>query len=245
MIDVERTIISQYANSPTICSIISSINEWIDPRADIQAFYDYVWNVETAQGLGLDIWGKIVGISRYVNVDADTAYFGFDSGSSSSSLLGDGTTLGDSTVLSDAGASDSGGSGGFYPFGEAPFWDGGEAPTTTYALGDEAYRKLIMAKAMANITRCTAPAINKLLGFLFAGRGRCYVSDLGSMTMRYTFEFYLLPYEIVIVDQLGVLPRPAGVLQLASLIVVNSFFGFSEMGEYATPFSESPFYPEA
>lgn len=64
MINYERTIISQFANSPTICGLIQGLNEAIDPRADFQAFYDFVWNVETAEGFGLDIWGKIVQVKR-------------------------------------------------------------------------------------------------------------------------------------------------------------------------------------
>lgn len=66
MIDVESTIISQYANSPTITQLIAGMNAYIDPRADIDNFYNYVWNVETAQKFGLDIWGRIVGINRQI-----------------------------------------------------------------------------------------------------------------------------------------------------------------------------------
>ena len=55
MIDVERTIISQYANSPTLCGLIDGFNQCIDPRSNIQAFLDYVWNVQTAQGFNLNI----------------------------------------------------------------------------------------------------------------------------------------------------------------------------------------------
>lgn len=57
-------------------ALIESMNEWIDPAADFQSFYDYVWNVDTAQGFGLDDWGKIVGVSRYLQVP-ETDYFGF------------------------------------------------------------------------------------------------------------------------------------------------------------------------
>lgn len=72
MIEVSRTIISQYANSPTITALIGDMNEWIDPRADLDNFYSFVWNIDTAQGFGLDIWGRIVGVERTINVPADT-----------------------------------------------------------------------------------------------------------------------------------------------------------------------------
>jgi hypothetical protein len=68
MIDVEQTIISQYGNSAAISALIHNMNEYIDPRADIDGFYNTVWNVETAEEFGLDIWGRIVGIptGRYI-----------------------------------------------------------------------------------------------------------------------------------------------------------------------------------
>ena len=70
MIDVERTIISQYANSATIVQLVQNMNTYLDPRADFDNFFDYVWNVESAQGFGLDIWGRIVGISRELLIPA-------------------------------------------------------------------------------------------------------------------------------------------------------------------------------
>jgi hypothetical protein len=70
---------------------------------------------------------------------------------------------------------------------------------------------LILAKALANISSCSAPAVNKVLQLLFPGRGVCYATDGLDMTMTYTFLFALTPVEAAIVDQSGVLPRPAGV----------------------------------
>jgi len=72
MIDVERTIISQYGPSRTISQLCRNIDFYIDPRADFDTFYSYVWNVETAVGFGLDIWGEIVNVSRNINVPVDT-----------------------------------------------------------------------------------------------------------------------------------------------------------------------------
>jgi hypothetical protein len=68
MRDVEQTILSQYANSATITKLIHNMNAYIDPSADIDAFYNVVWNVETAEGFGLDIWGRVVDLptGRYI-----------------------------------------------------------------------------------------------------------------------------------------------------------------------------------
>jgi len=160
MIDIEKTIISQYANSPTIVQLVQNMNDYIDPRADIDNFYDFVWNVDTAQGFGLDIWGRIVDVGRAVQIP------------------------------------------GGYP----------------YILEDYDYRKLILAKAMANISVTTSAALNQILTNYFSERGKCYVLDTGSMTMTYRFEFSLTTIEYAIVQYSGILPSPAGVL-------VNYVFG--------------------
>lgn len=80
MIDVKNTIISQYAHSPIILGIIKGMNESIDPRKNIQSFYDDVWNISTAKGYGLDVWGEIVGISRQVRITAEDSNIGFADG---------------------------------------------------------------------------------------------------------------------------------------------------------------------
>lgn len=197
MISVERTIISQYGNSAIITQLVRDMDEHIDPRADIDAFFNFVWNVDTAQGFGLDIWGRIVNISRELTLPADPLYFGFNEAVP-----------------------------GAYPFDEQPFYPGAEAATQTYMMADDAYRRLIMVKALANISATDAPSLNRLLQNLFEGRGRCYVNDLGDMTMQYAFEFALTSFEFAIMTQSGALPRPAGVF--AHLIQGPfPYFGFA------------------
>lgn len=66
MRNVEQTIASQYANSPTLLKLIHNMNENIRPDADIDGFFNFIWNVDTAQGFGLDIWGRIVGVNRTI-----------------------------------------------------------------------------------------------------------------------------------------------------------------------------------
>jgi hypothetical protein len=215
MINVEQTIISQYGNSATISRLIANMNEYLDPRADFDAFYDFVWNVDTAQGFGLDIWGRIVNIGRDLLLSDAELYFGF-----SDALPGS------------------------YPFGEQPFYDGTEPATQTYRLADDAYRTLILVKALSNISATNAPSLNQLLQNLFGDRGRVYVNDMGGMNIRYTFEFLLTGYEFAIMTQSGAIPRPAGVG--ATIFNTNlPVFGFSEAGtESAAPFGQAPFIQE-
>ncbi|MCP8713130.1 DUF2612 domain-containing protein, partial [Streptomyces sp. AC04842] len=125
------------------------------------------------------------------------------------------------------------------PFDQAPFFTGVEA-TQTYRLSDEAYRKLILVKALANISDCTSPSLNRLLSNLFAGRGRCYVSDTGNMEFRYVFEFALEPYEIAILTQSGVIPKPAAVFANVLQVDSPSTFGFKEA--LMQPFGSGVFF---
>lgn len=184
---LETTILSQYANSAVITRLLDGMNEAIDPAADIDAWYDLVWNVDTAQGIGLDIWGRIVGVNRVLQL-ANADYFGFTGPTGASGL----------------------------PFNQAIFYHG-EVLTSNYALTDSAYRVLILAKALANISDASIPAINQILINLFGPNGlipipgNSYCTDGLDMTMTYTFTGPLDPVSKAIVYQSGVLPRPAGV----------------------------------
>lgn len=193
MRNVEQTIISQFANSPTITRLIYNMNRYIDPRADIANFLANYWNVATAVGPGLDYWGKIVGLpnGRLLLLSEDTQTFGFRN----------------DDVPAD-----------WAPFNQGTFFTGVNA-STAFTLLDPAFRTLILAKALANITATNCLALNQLLGNLFPGRGPCYVTDGGQintavngMRMTFVFEFALSQVEYAILTQTGVMPHPAGVM---------------------------------
>jgi len=212
----DRTVISQYANSPTLRQLIHNMDEYINPDADFDAFYDYVWNVETAQGFGLDVWGRIVGVGRMLTIPALETFLGYQEAYTAPTAAT-----------------------GAQPFGQAPMYVGA-ASSQTYRLADDAYRKLILVKALANISDCTSPSLNRLLSNLFAGRGRCYVTDTGLMEFRYVFEFALEPYEVAIMTQSGAIPKPAAVLANVLQVDVPTTFGFNEA--VMQPFGSGVFF---
>ncbi|WP_227242384.1 DUF2612 domain-containing protein [Paraburkholderia caribensis] len=219
MESVERTIISQYSNSPTLVQLVKNIDGYIDPSADIDVFYSNIWNIDSAVGKGLDIWGKIVGLDngRILKIPSAEINLGFHEAGNASAT----------------------------PFGSGVFYSGNPA-TQNYALSDDAFRTLILVKALANICDGSIPSYNRLLQNLFAGRGRCYVNDLGNMQMRYTFEFYLQPFEMAIMTQSGALPRPTGVLASLVQVPVPNIFGFAEAGTgSAAPFGQGTFFTGA
>lgn len=214
MQDFERTIISQYGStSLTLRQLITNFNGYIDPAALFDEFYDRIWNIDTAEGVGLDVWGRIVGVGRTLTITTPPTYFGYEVG-----------TL------------------DFAPFNEAPFWSGSPV-TQNFVLSDDAYRALILIKAATNIARTTSQVINRLLTQLFAGRGRAYVNSLGNMQMRFTFEFYLEPFELAVLTQGNVLPRPTGVGVTLLEVPQGSTFGFNEAVD-ASPFGEGTFLPQ-
>lgn len=211
--DVWETVQSQYANSPIITKLLTNFAEFIDPTSNLENFFDLVMNVDTAQGYGLDVWGRIVGVGRYLRLHTPGRYFGFDEGYPD-----------------------------YDGFNQSPFYDG-SVLTEVYRLEDIPYRRLILAKALSNICDGSIPAINQLLINLFdtPRQANCYVTegtpfDLwfgfaeginyagfnqapfydGSpsyelMTMTYTFHRKLSPVEEAIIYQSNVLPKPTGV----------------------------------
>lgn len=215
MDNVEQTIISEYANSPTIVQLIQNMNGYIDPSADIDSFYSLIWNVDTAVGYGLDIWGKIVGLDngRILKIPNEEIFIGFREAGTASAA----------------------------PLSQAAFYSGYQL-TQNYSLLDDAFRTLILVKALANITDGSIPSYNRLLQNLFAGRGRCYVNDVGNMQMRYTFEFYLQPFEMAIMTQSGALPRPTGVLASIIQVPVPNIIGFREQGAGVAPLSQGTLF---
>ena len=58
-------------------SLVNSMVEWIDPTVNLQQFYKMLWNISTAEGSFLDIWGVIIGISRNLQIPVVETYFGF------------------------------------------------------------------------------------------------------------------------------------------------------------------------
>ena len=193
MENVNVTVGSQYSNSATLNAVINAINAWLDPAATLANFYAWVKNVNTAQGYGLDIIGRIVGVSRIFVLTAGN-YFGW---------------YGPSTASGDLW-----GPGGTHPWFTVP------GTTDNYALEDSAYRQVLLAKMALNITNGSIPAANAILQDLFVtnsfvpGRsGNAFCQDGCNMTMVYDMDLTppLTGVELAIIGTLGLFPKPTGV----------------------------------
>ena len=182
--DVEQTVLAQYANSPTLRGLVEDVWLWLDDADQFNQFFLWVWDITTAQGFGLDIWGRILNVPRIYPI-AQGIYFGFAEQETQFTFA--------------------------YPYNQGVFFSG-TPETTNYALTDEVYRRLLLSKAYANILDGGSYSINRLLQLMFPGRGNAYVVDNNDMSMTYKFEFALTQVDLTLVQNAGILPRPAGIV---------------------------------
>jgi len=173
---IHKTIIRQYEESPTINAVVNSYSQTIDAKYLFDSFYNNIWNIDTANSQGLDIWGRIVGVSRYLTLQ-NSDYFGFDPD--------------------------------FQPFNNAPFF-GASAINDQYRLSNDDFRRVIKAKALANITGTTIPGIELVLQQLFSVRGKTKVRVVGFKELDYVFKFVPTDLDTAIITAPNLLPIPAG-----------------------------------
>lgn len=216
--DPRETLLAQYANSPTIVSLVDSLYAALSADVDIDEIYRRIFNVHTANKHGLDIWGRIVGASRYLRVESSAGQFGF-------AEQRDANTPDNATPQ---------------PFNALGAMRGDEVETTIHRLEDGAYRRVILAKAASNIGDTSAYGINRVLLLLFDGVGHPYVRDNGDMTLDYVFDFPLSVTDMAMVTNMDVVPRPAGVLVRYLNAPKSGVFGFAGSG--LQPFGSGTFY---
>ena len=137
--DFWDTVLSQYANSPNLIAILSAFAQGVDQTSNFDNFYTNIWNLPTATGYGLDLWGRILGISRSVPVDTAIGYFAFDD-----PVYG----------------FDNPGAPMVTPTSPATL-------TRQITLGDTDYKYLLMAKAALNIGQGTSAGIMNVLNTFF------------------------------------------------------------------------------
>jgi hypothetical protein len=206
---VWETVISQYANSPVITGLLTTFAAYIDQTKNLDDFFDLIWNVDTAQGYGLDVWGRIVGVNRVLQIPGPFNYFGFE----------------ESTTASG--------------FGQAPFYGGAPLTSNytltdkayrelilakatanislcSYQMLNQMLLNLFPHRGNCYVT--DGIDVGPYFGFNEAGnevgfdQGPFYSGQVvSSMNMTYTFEFPLSPVEYAIVQSSGVLPKPVGV----------------------------------
>jgi hypothetical protein len=186
MIALSDTVIAQYANSPIMLALLGSFNAAISPHIDFDLVYNNILNINTATGYGLDVLGRWVGVSRLITIPPNSNFVGWREANS------------------------------WQPWGQAPWWDGNTEELTAgsiVSLNDAVFRQVVLAKALANISNCSAPAINSILRVLFGNvqGSLAYVKDTGNMSMVIYFQANISNIQLYIITQKSIIPKPAGV----------------------------------
>ena len=73
--DWTTTVISQYVTDPVVMALIGGFADAMDQSGNIAQFFDLIWNIDSAEGYGLDMWGRILGLSRSLII-LPSDYFG-------------------------------------------------------------------------------------------------------------------------------------------------------------------------
>ena len=177
-----ETLQSQYSASPTIKALVESARVRIAPDADIALFYKEIFDPETAEGVGLDVWGRIVGATREIYID-NTDFFGF--------ALSGLDPMNVSPFFNTAGES-------------------GEYRMNDRAFRTMIFYKA-MANISCDTIEDINSLLNSLMKEIHGVAARCFVLETGVMEIRAVFLFYLSPFEVAILRRYSLLNRGSGV----------------------------------
>jgi hypothetical protein len=161
--DFNAAILQQFKNSPSMLSLLESLAKKMG--IGVEEIIQKCIDVDTAEGVWLDIIGIWVGAKRQISLTIiQTHDFGFD---------GEGFRNFDTF-------------GGTFDT---------KKKTTGFLLTDPAFRIYIKMKAYANVSSCSITSINFMLSNLFAGRGNAWVKQTDTLEVTYNFDFELIPAE--------------------------------------------------
>ena len=180
--DIAETVQSQYATSKRMRAVIDAFWQAINPKSDIDLLYRKLVNPRTAEGYGLDVWGRIVAIGRsYLAVDDDTPYFGFDppEGVKNERLNS---------------------------FGNAPFY---KQVMGKVELADTMYRTYVFLKALINISDSSLASLNQAVKLLFPDAD-IQILHTGTMVLRVLILSPLSESDKAALDNLPWLPAGVG-----------------------------------
>ena len=180
--DIAETVQSQYATSKRMRAVIDAFWQAINPKSDIDLLYKKLVNPRTAEGWGLDVWGRIVAIGRsYLAVEDDTPYFGFDppEGVKNERLNS---------------------------FGNAPFY---KQIMGKVRLADTMFRTYVFLKALINISNSSLASLNQAVKLLFPDAD-IQILHTGTMVLRVLVLSPLSESDKAALDNLSWIPAGVG-----------------------------------
>lgn len=180
--DIGLTIQSQYSASPHIVALVNGFWSCLDPSADIELIFNKMINPITAEGFGLDVWGRIVAIGReYTSKDTTLPYWGYK------------TPLGTDNPR-------------MRNFNNAPFY---KEITGKVKLNDQAYRTYIFLKAMINIGNGSLSSLNRMISVLFPSV-KIVLLHVDTMVLRIVIQSELAQSDLDALLNLPWLPAGVG-----------------------------------
>ena len=201
--DIAETVQSQYATSKRMRAVIDAFWQAINPKSDIDLLYTKLVNPRTAEGYGLDVWGRIVAIGRsYLAVDDGTPYFGFDppEGVKNERLN---------------------------TFGNAPFY---KQIYGKVRLADPMFRTYVFLKALINIGDSSLASLNQAVKLLFPDAD-IQILHTGTMVLRVLILSPLSESDKAALDNLPWLPAGVG-LEIYQVITPTFGFAGTELQNF-------------
>ena len=181
--DIAETVQSQYATSKRMRAVIDAFWQAINPKNDIDLLYRKLVNPRSAEGYGLDVWGRIVAIGRsYLAVDDGTPYFGFD------------PPVGVKHERLNT-------------FGNAPFY---KQIYGKVRLADPMFRTYVFLKALINIGDSSLASLNQAVKLLFPDAD-IQILHTGTMVLRVLILSPLSESDKAALDNLPWLPAGVGI----------------------------------
>lgn len=201
-------LILQYRNLPKAEQTIEALASKYEELYNVMNDFETAFDIDTAEGVQLDILGKIIGISRIVPFAVPKNYFGFNDNTTTAYPMDD----------------------KFLNVVTYPFKNKFEIPYSTGELNDYQYRLFIKVKIIKNNVKARMIDSSKLslqdaIDFLF--ENKAYIVDNYNMSLNLyidsTFDFNLIQY----ITQLDLIPRSQAV-NYKTIISYNdgSTFGF-------------------
>lgn len=176
----------QYQNAPKFNQLLRELTDYL--TIPIDQFYSEFFNLATCTTQGLNNWGRILNQPRSVEYYDYDYIMGFDTGITPSPL---GT-----------GYPQNFDNGNFFSF------EGSSSD-----LDDATYRALLQLTYFRYVIDCTVGACARVMTYyaqLSDPANKCAIID-GDKIFTYAFNYTLSGWEIVLFQQLKLLPRPAGI----------------------------------
>lgn len=220
-LDLSKCWLWQYDNAPFLNGIMNNLNQFAQDNIVkfYQDWFNNVFNLQTANTFGLEVWGRILGTPRPM---INPQNFGLDKD-------GNIRLYNPTTQL------------WYLIWAANPQFRvslDGILEVATLGITDEAYKRILLSRILLYYMRGTLPEIQRYFETLFPDSS-VQVSSRNNMTYDVIFSRPLNNEDFSILTFDKVIPEVSGVK--ASSIVISQNFGFQNEGDGGNPTNSYPF----